>query len=183
MTLNHFGRGHIPYLMVSIFVLAGCDSYISQQYQPNPQNTIALQNVASQGKRANVANVYLAEGVSSRPTCRLAGPIDLGAGNDAATVVRQAILAEFLASGVYRANGAPLSFTLTKLNPDTASGTWTIAFNVSSPKGSMSVERITKYSTSFTAVAACNNTATAFNQALSLTILDMVQNPNFARLL
>lgn len=170
-------------ILLSATALAGCDSYISQQYQANPQNTIALQQIASSGKKANVSTVQLAGNVPTRPTCRLAGPIDIGGGNDAATVIKQAILTELLAADVYKGNGTPLSVIVTKLDPDTFAGTWTIAMTVSTPKGSLDVERVTKYSTSFSAVAACNNTATAFNQALSLTILDVVQNPKFRSLL
>lgn len=164
-------------------MIAGCDSYTSQQYQSNPQNTIALQNVAATGKRATVAQVTLAEGIEASPTCRLAGPIDLGGGQDVATVIKQAILTELLAAGVHRQNGTPISVVVTELEPDSFNGTWTIALRVSTPKGAYDVRQVTKFSTSFSAVAACNNTATAFNRALSATILAVVQNPKFVSLL
>jgi hypothetical protein len=170
-------------LLLSAIALAGCDSYTSQQYQANPQNTIALQPIAASGRKANVASVQLAGNVPARPTCRLAGPIDIGGGNDAATVIKQAILTELLAAGVYRDNGTPISVLVTKLDPDTFAGTWSIAMTISTPKGSMNVERVSSFSTSFSGIAACNNTATAFNQALSLTILDAVRNPKFRSIL
>lgn len=175
----------VNYLMgvLSLVTLTACDSYVAQQYQSNPQNAIALQSVAASGKRATVVSATLAEGVEARPTCRLAGPIDLGGGQDAASVVREALLAELLAGGVYKANGTPLTVTVTKLDPDTFAGTWDIGLSISSPKGSMSILETTKYSTSFTAVAACNNTATAFNRALSNTILRTIQDPRFKNIL
>lgn len=169
--------------LVCGLMISGCDSYISQQYQANPQNTIALQNIATSGRKANVSTVRLAENVQARPTCRLAGPIDIGGGDDAATVIKEAFLTELLAADVYRATGTPISIVITQLEPNTFSGTWTIAMTVSTPKGSLGVQRVTKYSTSFSAVAACKNTATAFNQALSLTILDVVRNPKFRAML
>lgn len=176
-------NGKIILVLLTCGILAGCDSYTSQQYQTNPQNTIALQNVASSGKRATIAKVSLAEGVNGKPTCRLAGPIDLGGGSDAATAIQQAFLAEFLASGLHNASGTPLTITVTTLKPDSVSGQWTIGMRIASAKGAFDVNTTTKFSTSFSAVAACNNTATAFNQALSATILQVVRNPKFISLL
>lgn len=169
--------------LLATAALAGCDSYTAQQYQTSPQNTIALQSVAASGARATVATVALAEGVDGSPSCRLAGPIDLGGGSDAAAAIKQAMLAELLAAGVHSASGTPLTITVTKLEPDSFAGTWTISLTVASAKTSYSVTQVTKYSTSFSAVAACNNTATAFNPALSATILVVVQHPNFRALL
>lgn len=163
--------------------LAGCDSYAAPQYQTNPQNTIALQSVAASGKRATVASVSLAQGINPRPSCRLAGPIDLGGGQDAQTIIRQAILAELLAAGVQSPNGTPLSVTVTELEPSSVNGTWTIGLRMTSPKGSYDVSQVTNFSTSFSAVSACNNTAMAFNRALSATILAAVQHPSFRSLL
>ncbi|SHI87713.1 hypothetical protein SAMN02744035_01859 [Thalassobacter stenotrophicus DSM 16310] len=117
--------------MTCAVLVSGCDSYISQQYQANPQNTIALQSIAASGRKANVASVRLAENVPERPTCRLAGPIDIGGGNDAATVVQQAFLTELLAADVFKAKGTPISIIVTKLEPDTFSGIWTIGMTVS----------------------------------------------------
>ncbi|MFS4439205.1 hypothetical protein ACMA5I_13410 [Paracoccaceae bacterium GXU_MW_L88] len=172
-------------LLVSALVLgslAACDSYTAQQYQTNPQNTIALQNVAAQGKRASVVPVTLAEGVDGTPTCRLAGPLDLG-GKDAAAVIQQALQAELLAAGVYSQDGTPLTVTVTELTPDSFTGDWTIALHIASSKGAFNVVQVNEFSTSFSGAAACNNTAMAFNRALSATILAIVQHPQFSAIL
>lgn len=165
--------------IISVFLIAGCDSYTSQQYQSNPQNTIALQGVAATGKRATISKVNLSEGVDGSPSCRLAGPIDLGGGRDISHVIQQAFLTELLSGGVHSASGTPIEITVTSLKPDSFAGTWEIGLHVATLKGAYSVKQVTKYSTSFSAVAACNNTATAFNQALSATILSVVQHPKF----
>lgn len=169
--------------LILVGALAGCDSYTAQQYQSNPQNTIALQSVAASGRRATISTVTLAEGVEPTPTCRLAGPIDLGGGQSLETVIKQAFLTEFLAANVHRTNGTPLAILVTELKPDSFSGTWTIGLQATSAKGTLSANRVTNFSTSFTATSACNNTATAFNRALSNTILALVENPSFRSLL
>lgn len=171
------------YLLGATLLFAACDSYSAQQYQSNPQTTIALQSVAAAGRRASVSEVTLADGINPRPTCRLAGPIDIGGGGDVTTVFQQAFLAELLAADVYRADGTPLSIVVTELDPDSVSGNWTIGVRVSSPRGVINVRQVTKFSTSFAAVSACNNTATAFNRALGATILAVIQDPNFRTLL
>lgn len=165
----------------SVLALAACDSYSAPQYQSNPQNTIALQAVAQAGRSASVGQVSVAEGINPRPSCRLAGPIDIG--GDVASVVRQAFQAEFLAANIYRPNGTPLTIVVTELDPDTFAGNWVIGLRVSSARGSLDVRQVTEFSTSFTAVSACNNTAVAFNRALSATILAVIQHPSFRGLL
>lgn len=168
---------------VTSILLAGCDTYTSDQYQSTPQNTITLQTIAATGKRASVASVTVATGVEPRPACRLAGPIDIGGGNDIAAVIKQALQAEFLAGNIFSPNGVPLSLVVTELEPDSFSGTWTIGLRVSSPKGAYDVKHVSKFSTSFSAYSACNNTADAFNRALSETILSIIQHPSFRSIL
>ncbi|NDR58324.1 hypothetical protein [Aliiruegeria sabulilitoris] len=171
-------------ICVTTALLAGCDTYTSEQYQSNPQNTIALRNIAAKGERGTVGTVSLAPDVNEQPTCRLAGPIDVGSGAGIETVVKQAIQAEFLAGGIYSTNGTPVSVMITELEPDSFSGTWTIGLRVSSPKSAgYEVKQVTKFSTSFSALAACNNTADAFNRALSATIFTLVQHPGFRSLI
>lgn len=171
-------------LAASAVALSACDTYTAQQYQANPQNTIALQELAAKGERATVGQVSLAQGVKPRPTCRLAGPLDLGGGDNVAQTIKQAIQAELLAGDLYKAGGTPINVNVTTLEPDSFSGKWTIALQVSSSRGQgYAVQTVTEFSTSFSAVAACNNTATAFNRALSAAINKMVTDPRFRALI
>ena len=162
-------------------LLSACDSYSAQQYQTNPQNTIALQTVAQAGRHATVGTVTVAESVNPRPACRLAGPIDIG--GDVASVVQQAFLAEFLAANIYRANATALNITVTEMEPDSLAGNWAIGLHVASSRGALDVRQVTDFSTSFSAMSACNNTADAFNRALGAAILAVVQHPDFRSLL
>ncbi|WP_143100400.1 hypothetical protein [Roseovarius indicus] len=171
-------------IFVAVCALAACDSYSAQQYQSSPQNVIALQSLAKQGVRASVGTVQVAEGVNAQPTCRLAGPLDLGGGQSVTETVKEAIQSEFLASNIYSPSGTPISVVITQLKPSSFEGTWTISMQVSSQRGKgYSVTTNTKFSTSFSAMAACNNTAQAFNRALSAAINDMVTDPRFRSLL
>ncbi|MPQ95274.1 hypothetical protein [Thioclava sp. JE_KL1] len=164
--------------------LAACDTYTAQQYQTTPQNTIVIQQLASTGARASVGDVRLAEGIEARPTCRLAGPLDLGGGDDLANTIKQAIQGELLAGGMFRVNATPINITVTELKPDSFNGSWTIGLQAYSRKSSgYAIQSTTGFSTSFSAVSACNNTATAFNRALSDAIQKLVKDTRFKSLL
>ncbi|WP_299085613.1 hypothetical protein [uncultured Ruegeria sp.] len=165
-------------------ILAGCDSYSPSQYQSSPSNVIALQSIAATGKTASVGTVTVAEGVNARPTCRLAGPIDVGGGVDIATAVKQALQAEFLAGDIYSASGIPINVEITELKPDSVVGQWTLGLKVDSAKGAgFNTRTIHKFTTSFSAAAACNNTADAFNRALASGLNKIVTDPRFRNLL
>lgn len=171
-------------LVAAGILLAGCDTYTAQQYQSSPTNVIALQSIAASGKRASVGPVRIASGVETRPTCRLAGPLDISGGQDLASAIQQAFQAEFLAGNIYSSRGRPINITVTELMPDSMSGSWTIGLKVGSNKGqAFSVRTVHQFSTSFSAMAACNNTADAFNRALAKAINDVVSNPKFRGLL
>ncbi|WP_420024489.1 hypothetical protein ACN9JG_20915 (plasmid) [Cereibacter azotoformans] len=168
-------------LAVPMLVLAGCDTSVTPAYQTSPQNTITLQPVAATGKRAKVQQFLVAEGVNTQPTCRLAGPIDVGGGQTAAQALQEAMTAEFLAAGFYSDRGTPLTVTLTNMKVDTFSGYWDLAAVVQSPKlpAGYTVTTRYEYKTSFSAYSACPNAALAFNRAASAFINQIVTNPSF----
>ena len=58
--------------------------------------------------KKRVTEVRLAEGVEPRPTCCLAGPLDLGGADNVAQTIKQAVQAELLAGGVYKSGGTPI---------------------------------------------------------------------------
>jgi hypothetical protein len=174
----------LAYTAISAISLSACDTYTGAQYQSNPQNTIALQELTARGESASVGEVSLAEGVEARPVCRLAGPLDLGGGDSLAMTIKHAVQAELLAGGVYKTGGTPININVTALQPDSIKGEWTIGLQVySSRSAGFAVRSVTDFSTSFTAVSACNNTATAFNRALADTINSMVTDPRFAQMI
>ena len=168
-------------IAIPVFLLAACDTSVTPSYQTSPQNTIALQPVAASGKRANVHTFNVAAGVNTTPTCRLAGPIDVGGGQPATQALKDAITAELLAAGMYSERGTPLTITLTEMKVDTVSGFWTLAATVQSsklPKG-YTVNTRYDFKTSFSAASACPNAALAFNRAASAFINKIVTNPQF----
>lgn len=171
-------------LVASGIILAACSTYAPQQYQSNPSNVIALQTIAATGKRASVGSVTAAEGVVTRPTCRLAGPIDVGGGIAVTDAIKQALQAELLAGDVFSTRGTQINAVITELEPDSFSGNWKIGMTVSSTTGQgFNVNNVHKFSTSFSAAAACNNTADAFNRALASSINKIVTDPRFKSLL
>ena len=166
---------------ITALALAGCDTSVTPSYQTSPQNTIALQSIAATGKKASVHTFNVAEGVNTSPTCRLAGPIDVGGGLPAAQALKDAITAELLAAGVYSDRGTPLTLPLTDMQVNTMSGYWILAAKVQSsklPQG-FDVQSRYDYKTSFSAASACPNAAIAFNRAAAAFINKIVTNPNF----
>ncbi len=172
-------------LALPMLALAACDTTSTPSYQTSPQNTISLQPYASAGKRAAVASVNIAPGVEANPTCRLMGPLDVGGGLSVGEAMTRALQAELLAGNVYAANGTPLNVTLTELRVDSFAGFWQIGGTVATPKipQGFPVRTQFSFSTSFSAYAACNNSAMAFNRALAEFINDIVTNPNFQQAL
>lgn len=170
--------------IVPILFLSACDSYTAPQYQSSAANTIALQELAARGELASVGEVRLAEGVEPRPACRLAGPLDLGGGDNIADTIKRAFQAELLAGNVYSARGTPVNLMVTTLSPNSVSGQWVIGLQATGNRSEgFAVQSATEFSTSFSATAACNNTATAFNRALADAINALVTDPRFARLI
>ncbi|OOY03002.1 hypothetical protein BMI87_19880 [Thioclava sp. F28-4] len=114
----------------------------------------------------------------------MAGPLDLGGGDDLANTIKQAIQGELLAGGMFRVNATPINIIVTELKPDSFNGSWTIGLQAYSRKSSgYAIQSTTGFSTSFSAVSACNNTATAFNRALSDAIQKLVKDTRFKSLL
>jgi hypothetical protein len=174
----------LPTLMA--LSLSACEeiTYTAQQYQSSAANTISLQQLAARGERATVGEVLLAEGIQPHPTCRLAGPLDLGGGDNLADTIKQAVQTELLAGGVYRAGATPININVVALTPDSMNGQWTIGLQVYSTRSSgFTVQSVTDFSTNFSAYAACDNTATAFNRALSAAINKMISDPRFAQVI
>lgn len=170
--------------VVAAFSVTACDTYTAQQYQSSAQNTITLQELAARGERATVGEVQLAQGIEPRPTCRLAGPLDLGGGDNLAQTIKQAVQSELLAGGMYKAGATPININVVALKPDSFNGQWTIGLQPYTSRSSgFVVQTVSKFSTSFSAVAACNNTATAFNRALAEAINKMVSDPRFAQMI
>ncbi|MGP3698937.1 hypothetical protein [Rhodobacter sp. NSM] len=168
-------------IALPLLMLTACDTSVTPSYQTSPQNTIALQPVAASGKRAKVHAFRVAEGVNTEPTCRLAGPIDVGGGQSAAQALQDAITAEFLAAGLYSDRGTPLTITLTDMKVDTLSGYWILAAKVQSSKLPQGYVVTTRhdYKTSFSAYSACPNAALAFNRAAAAFINQIVTDPAF----
>lgn len=166
---------------ITAILVSGCDTSVTPAYQTSPQNTIALQAVAASGKKANVHAFNVAEGVNTTPSCRLAGPIDVGGGLPAAQALKDAITAELLAAGIYSDRGTPLTITLTDMQVNTMSGYWILAAKVQSPKIPQGFDVRTQYDykTSFSAASACPNAALAFNRAAASFINKIVTHPDF----
>lgn len=174
----------LAFFAIAAVSISACDTYTAQQYQTTAQNTISLQELAARGERATVGEVRLAQGIEPRPTCRLAGPLDLGGGDNLAQTIKQAVQSELLAGGMYKAGGTPININVIALKPDSFNGQWTIGLQpYTSRSTGYVVQSVSQFSTSFSAVAACNNTTTAFNRALAEAINKMVTDPRFAQMI
>lgn len=173
-------------VLVFVGVLASaCESTSSLPYQISTQNVIAAQQVVGASNvEVNVGPFTASEGVS-KPTCRLAGQLDIAPGKDVETFIRDAFESELFATGAYNRNGVTISGNIESVEVNTVgTGSWTIAMSVRSeadPQG-YRVTATHTFATSFSAYAACQNAATAFNPAVQTLLGNVVQHRGFAAL-
>lgn len=117
--------------------------------------------------------------------CRAVGPIKTPDGETYAEYVRKALISELIIADIYDADG-PIELTgkITKLDFDSAGGTWSVGLNLESSNGkSLAIQETYKYQTSFYGETACNQTAQAGLGAIQETIKAAVMHKDFRALI
>lgn len=170
-------------LSAAVVCLAACESTSAIPYQPSTQNVIAAQRVL-QPANATVAvgSFSAAEGVA-KPTCRMAGQLDIAPGKDVPTFIRDAFESELFMSGAYAAEGVQISGHVEDLQVNTfGTGSWTITLALTSPSNPTGYRVTTthEFASSFSAYSACQNAVTAFNPAVAALLGQAINDPNFA---
>lgn len=169
----------------SALVLAACESTTSLPYQASTQNVIAAQQALNETEaKVSVAPFSAASGVA-KPTCRMAGQLDVAPGTDIQSYIRNAFEAEMFMADLLDANGTSIRGHIEDVQVSTfGTGSWTLVMSVSSdhlPEG-YQVTSSHGFATSFSAYMACQNASVAFNSAVQALLSDVINHPSFSRL-
>lgn len=154
-------------LALSMTLLSAC-GFKAQPYGVSPQNVKALQQ-----SDLGAHKIALAEFTSVKPglksiSCRAAGPIETADGKPFAEFIRTAFKDELDLAGVYDPTAAKkLQGSLVEIDSNSVKGLWRIKMEFTPQNGSpFTVESVHEFATSFSADAACTNTASAFTPAV-----------------
>ena len=167
-------------------LLAGCETTSSMPYQASTQNVIGVQNrLKASDAKVRLGLFTAAPGVD-KPTCRAAGQLDVAPGKSLEGYIRDALQTELFMAGVYdESKGATISGRVEKVDVNTfGTGSWSLTMSVSSTADAAgyTVSNSYPFASSFSAVSACQNAATAFNPAVQELLGKVVNHPGFSRL-
>lgn len=167
--------------------LAACETTTSFPYQASTQNVMAFQNALKPSNTKVQLGAFTRDpAINTTPTCRMMGPIDVAPGKTVETYLRDAFQTELFQAGVLdSSSGAIITGRLDALNMDSVgTGSWSLTITLASnldPTG-YQVTNNYEFSSSFSAVSACNNAAAAFGPAVNDLIGKAIADPGFKRI-
>ena len=168
--------------LLLILVLGGCSTYAVDRYSISADNVTAF-------RALDIEKISVGEFTSFKPglkeiMCRAEGPIKTPDGNSFAEYIRKSLIDELQIAEIYSLE-APFILTghLENINFSSAEGKWNLALTIKSSNGqSILVEEAYRYTTSFNAGTACDQTAQALMPSVQNLIKKIVTNPNFPNL-
>lgn len=173
--------------VAALLLVAGCDTTSAvSPYVASTPNVLAFQKaLKSGGSTVKVADFSAAPEVA-RPTCRLAGSLDVTSGKPLQDYVKDALQTELFTAQVYDTDAkVAITGRLDEVKVNTfGTGSWTLGLQVTSnidPAG-YHVQITRNFATSYTAVAACRNATSAFAPSVQDLIGAVIANPGFTKL-
>ncbi len=178
-------------LLFVILVSAACTSSTIPRYGLSAENVIGLRKL---GQKVNVGRFTATTPGQTEISCRAVGPVKTPDGRPFEDYIRRALIDELKVAEML-SDSAPVTLTgnLDKIDFNSMSGDWTMAFTFTSSNGrSLAVSSKYGYSTgpifipgggTAGAVRACSETAQAFAPAVQVLIGKFVHHPEFAALL
>lgn len=167
--------------------LAACETTTSYPYQPSTQNVMAFQAALKPSNTKIQLGAFTRDqAINTTPACRMMGPVDVAPGKTVETYIRDAFQAELFQAGVLDASqGAVVMGRLDALDLNSfGTGSWSLTMTLSSnlDQAGYQVSNTYPFSSSFSAVSACNNAAAAFGPAVNDLIGKAIQDPGFKRI-
>ncbi|WP_022694264.1 hypothetical protein [Ponticaulis koreensis] len=171
---------------LALLVVAACETTSSRPYQMSTENVLAAQQ-ALEGSDAkfNVGSFSAAQGVDEAPTCRALGTIEVAPGQSPVDYIREALQTELFAADLVAANGTAITGVVETLQFNSfGTGSWDVALQLSSPAmpEGYSVSTHYEFSTSFSAINACQNVIDAFQPTVASLLNAAINDPRFAQL-
>ena len=168
--------------LLLILILGGCSTYAVDRYSISADNVTAL-------RALDIEKISVGEFTSFEPgltkiMCRGEGPIKTPDGNTFVEYIRESLIDELQIAEIYSPD-APVILTghLENINFSSTAGKWNLSLTIKSSNGkSILVDEEYKYTTSFMASTACNQTAQALMPGVQNLIKKIVTNPHFPNL-
>lgn len=173
--------------LLVVIPLAGCETTTSFPYQPSTQNVMAFQTaLRPNGAKVMVGAFTRDEAINTTPNCRMLGPVDVAPGKSMEQYIQDAVQTEMFQAGVVdSAARATITGRIDAVDLNTVgTGSWTIAMTMTSNLDQTGYQVSTTYpfSSSFSAMSACNNAAAAFGPAVNDLISKIIADPGFRRI-
>lgn len=173
-----------------LLALSGCQTATIPTYQTRTANTLALTEKITSQHKAKVGEVTSSVSLPTEMLCRLTGPVAFPTGTSPTEYIKEALVKEMIASGVYNAESQnninleiqKISFKSYRL-PTPAH--WVLkakVFGKHYPEGFI-VETKYNFTTSYIAEYACQNAAQAFVPAVQSLISAILAKPEFIKLI
>lgn len=168
--------------------LAACETTSTRPYKASTQNVIEIENAFSgTSEKVRIGNFSAASGVNVEPTCRMMGAVDVAPGKNVVQYIKEAMQEEFYMADAYSDSAdVTIEGKIDQFDFNSVGrGSWNLGMTVSSsayPEG-YSVTKTYDFSTSFTAVSACQNVVDAFGPAVQELLAEVVNHPEFSTLI
>lgn len=164
-------------LILTGFLLAGCETYTAPRYGMSADNIVALRSLSP----VRIKVSPFAEPKQFDRGCRAAGPITAADDVGFAEYIRKALADELKVAGVYDEGASlVLAGSVDNLAFSSTTGSWDIALTVTSSNGkSVSVKEHYEFPSAFAAVNACKRVADAYFPAVQNVIRKLVTSPDF----
>lgn len=164
--------------------LTGCDTFTAATYSPSMTDLEMLKPLAP----ANVTVGSFTGPADASMQCRLAGPIHLPGDVAPQDYVAQSLAGELNFAGLSGGTGPGVtltgSLTTFEFNSMIGNGNWQLAETVTSSNGkSVSISNRYDFHASYTADAACDDVANAFEPAVQALNQKLISDPGFPALL
>lgn len=172
-------------ITVSALVLAGCETPTTQRYAISVENNMAIKALGTH----KIGVGTFTPPSSFSPNCRALGPLQVADGLTHTQYIQRAFEDELKIAGAYASAGAnaTISGKVEKLEFSSTraltGGAWTIELELLSSNGKrLRVDEHYEFSSGFSAMEACRNTAEAFSRAVQNVVGKAVKNPGFVGL-
>jgi len=166
--------------------LAACDTTTAvAPYAASTPNVLAFQSALKPGGSTVKLGDFNST-VAAKPTCRLAGELDVTAGKSYGEYIKEAMQTELFAAQAYDVNSSVvISGNVDEVKVNTfGTGSWTLGLQVTSnrdPTG-YHVRVVHSFPSSYSAVSACRNATASFVPTVQDLLGQVVNNPGFANL-
>ncbi len=172
-------------VLASAFLVGGCTS-VAGNFNPSVESVKALKRITKNtSATVNLGEFSSGGSMTSSVPCRLDAGIHLPDKVAYEDYIRNAFASELIFARTYsEASKVTIHADFQKIGLSSITGNWTISANVrSSNDTQISIESEYDFDSAFGAGAACNKAAAAFARAVQAFIDDIIEHPDFAKLI